>query len=136
VFAFGASLHAGSWKDEGWSLTFPFDPTNVAAAWFRSPLAGLAETKVPTFYFEGSKNAGGSVRVAERVADRSHVPFHAFVLPDRDHWTAVPPMARLVIAKVIALPPRAPLEITQADVTAALAADKPTPPTSSPGTQR
>lgn len=133
VFAFGASLHAGSLEeDDGWSLTFPFDETNVAAAWFRSPLAGLAETKVPTFYFEGSKNVWGPERAAEGVADRSRVPFHAFVLPDRDHWTAVPPMARLAIAKAAALQPGAPLEITQAEVAAALAAENSTAPTSSP----
>jgi poly(3-hydroxybutyrate) depolymerase len=126
VFAFGASLHNGSLKEDGWELTFPFDATNVAAAWFRSPLAGVADTKVPTFWFEGSKNSWGAVKTAaEQMAERAHVPFHAFVLPDRDHWTAVPPMARLVIAKLAALKPGVQLEITQADVITALAADRP-----------
>jgi alpha/beta superfamily hydrolase len=124
VFAFGAGLHEGNLEEEGVELTFPFDATNVAAAWFRSPLAGLADTKVPTFWFEGSENASDAVKLAaERVAERAHVPFHAFVLPGRSHWTAVPPMARLVIAKLSALKPGAPIEITQAEVAAALAAD-------------
>jgi hypothetical protein len=80
--------------------------------------------KVPTFWFEGGESTWDMVKLAaEHAADRAHVPFHVFVLPDRDHWTAVPPMARLVISKLAALKPGAQLEITQGDVATALAAD-------------
>jgi len=124
VFAFGASMHNGDLEEKGWELSFPYDSTNVAAAWFRSPLAGLADTKVPTFWFEGSQSVWNLVTlVVQHAVDRAHVPFHVNVLPDRDHWTGVPAMARLVIAKLAALKPGAPLEITQGDVATALAAD-------------
>jgi dipeptidyl aminopeptidase/acylaminoacyl peptidase len=121
VFSFGGTLHVGFLGESDWSRAFPFEPGHVLAAWLRSPLAGIADTKVPTFHFEGSQSADGAEQAARRAAERARVPVRAFVIPDRDHWTAVPPMARLAIEKAWADRPGAPLDITDQDVASALA---------------
>jgi acetyl esterase/lipase len=119
VFSFGGVLHVGHLGESHYSVTFPFEPGHVLAAWLRSPLAGIPDTKVPTFHFEGSKSAYGAEQVARRVARRAGVPFRAFVLDGLNHWTAVPPMARLAIAKATADRPGATIDITDAEVAAA-----------------
>jgi dipeptidyl aminopeptidase/acylaminoacyl peptidase len=120
VFSFGGALHVGFLGEDRWSQRFPFEPGHSLAAWLRSPLAGIADTKVPTFHFEGSLSAYGAEQAAQRTARRAGVPFRAFVLDGLDHWTAVPPMAHLAIEKAAADRPGAPLDITDKDVADAL----------------
>lgn len=122
VFSFGGVLRVGHLGESHYSVTFPFEPGHVLAAWLRglrSPIAGIPDTKVPTFHFEGSESAYGAEQVARRIAQRTGAPFRAFVLDGLDHWTAVPPMARLAIAKATADRPGATIDITDAEVAAA-----------------